>query len=372
MTRNMNIYVDGISFHQSGIGRVYANVLRALLDADGVDRVSTIVPISREREFHEMFSSPRLDVRFVPYVQGSWKEFFIKGRTIGGIRPKPDLYYFPNFYVPFFFQGKFLVTIHDLIPIYPLYDIPEWKKAAVRILMRRSLRNAARCICVSRFTRDEVMRLFRCNGETLSVIHNWIDEGFLEMADVPEGDEPPAVEGDYLLFVGNRFVHKNLGTLVRAFRLLISDFPRLKLVIAGGRVRKVDDVDTTVKDLGLEEKVVEIVSPGDAVVRNLYRHAKAFVFPSLVEGFGFPPLEAMAFGVPVVCSDIPVIREVCGDAVRYAVPSDPASFADEIRKAVAERDRGHSIRKGKEQVRLYRRETSVKRYVELFRASLEN
>lgn len=361
-----------MSFLESGIGRVYANVLRALLDADGVERISTVVPVSREREFRGMFSSPRLEARFVPYGQGSWKEFFVKGRTIGGIHPKPDLYYFPNFYVPFFFRGKFLATIHDLIPIYPLYDIPEWKKAAVRFLMRRSLRNAAGCVCVSRFTRDEVVRMFRSDGKKLTVIHNWIDDGYLELAGVSAEDEAPAVEGDYLLFVGNRFVHKNLGTLVRAFSLLRSDFPRLKLVVAGARVRKVDDIDTAVKDLGLEEKVVEMIRPGDAVVRNLYRHAKAFVFPSLVEGFGFPPLEAMAFGVPVVCSDIPVIREVCGDAVRYAAPSDPAAFADQIRNVFSEREPRQAILRGKERVKTFRRETAMKRYLDLFRACLEN
>jgi glycosyltransferase involved in cell wall biosynthesis len=136
-------------------------------------------------------------------------------------------------------------------------------------------------------------------------------------------------------------------------------------------MRKVDDVDITVKELGLEAKVIEMESAGDATVRNLYRHAKAFVFPSLVEGFGIPPLEAMAFGVPVVCSDIPVIREVCGDAVRYAATSDPASFAAEIRNVLSERENRETIRRGRDRIGLYRRKTAVKQYLDLFRECLE-
>jgi glycosyltransferase involved in cell wall biosynthesis len=367
----MNIYVDGMFFLLSGIGRIYENVLRALIEADGVQRITTVVPDSRKRKFQGMFSSPRLDSRFVPYEQGSWEEFFLKGWVIGRFRPKPDLYYFPNFYAPFFFRGEYIVNINDLIPLYPFYDIPEWKKKAVRFLLWRSLRNAAGCVCISRFTREEVTRMFRCDEKKLSIIHPWIDEGFLEKANRAPEDEPRAVEGDYLLFVGNRFVHKNLGTIVRAFGLLIRDFPRLRLVVAGARMRRVDDVDITVRDFGLEEKVIEMENPPDAVVRNLYRHAKAFVFPSLVEGFGIPPLEAMAYGVPVVCSDIPVIKEVCGDTVRYADPCDPASFAAEIRGVFSDPKAEQAIRKGKERVRLYRRETALKQYLDLFRKCIE-
>jgi len=367
----LNIYVDGMFFLLSGIGRVYENVLRALIEADGVQRITTVVPDSRKRDFQGMFSSPRLDTRFVPYEQGSWEEFFLKGRVIGRFRPKPDLFYFPNFYTPFFLHGKFVVNINDLIPLYPFYDIPEWKKKTVRFLLWRSLRNAAGCVCISRFTREEVTRMFRCDAKKLSIIHPWIDDSFLEMVNSAPEDEPRAVEGDYLLFVGNRFVHKNLGTLVRAFRLLMPDYPRLKLVVAGARMRRVDDVDIAVKELGIGDKVIEMENPRDAVVRNLYRHAKAFVFPSLVEGFGIPPLEAMAFGVPVVCSDIPVIREVCGEAARYAHPSDPASFAAEIRSVFSDPEAGQMIRKGRERVCLYRRETALKQYLDLFRRCIE-
>lgn len=367
----MNIYVDGMFFLLSGIGRVYENVLRALIEADGVQRITTVVPDSRKRDFQGMFSSPRLDVRFVPYGQFSWEEFFLKGRVIHGFRPKPDLYYFPNFYAPFYFPGKYVVNINDLIPLYPCYDIPQWKKETVRYLMRRSLQDAVRCICISRFTREEVLRMFPCDEKKLSVIHPWIDEGFLEKANRAVEDEPRAVEGDYLLFVGNRFVHKNLGTLVRALRLLTTDYPRLRLVVAGARMRKVDDVDIAVKDLGMGEKVIEMENPPDSIVRNLYRHAKAFVFPSLVEGFGIPPLEAMAYGVPVVCSDIPVIREVCGDAARYAVTSDPSSFAAEIRNVISEQEPQRPVLRGKERVKLYRRETAVREYLKLFRECIE-
>jgi glycosyltransferase involved in cell wall biosynthesis len=123
----------------------------------------------------------------------------------------------------------------------------------------------------------------------------------------------------------------------------------------------------------LRGRVVEFPRASDDELKALYAHAKVFVFPSFMEGFGLPPLEALAFGVPVVCSDIPVIRKVCGDAVRYTDPSDPASIAGQVRAALTEPERNGIYRKrGIERVRRYSKEESIHRYMDLFRDCLED
>ncbi|MEK7365411.1 MAG: glycosyltransferase, partial [Candidatus Deferrimicrobiota bacterium] len=122
-------------------------------------------------------------------------------------------------------------------------------------------------------------------------------------------------------------------------------------------------------DPRLMGRLIEIPDPSDDEIARLFGGAKAFVFPSFAEGFGLPPLEAMASGVPVVCSDIPVFREVYGDAVRYVDPSRPESIAEGVREILT--DDGSSRRfalHGRARAELYRRERSLNAYLDLIRS----
>ncbi len=115
--------------------------------------------------------------------------------------------------------------------------------------------------------------------------------------------------------------------------------------------------------------MVEIPDPTDEEIVRLFAGAKAFVFPSFAEGFGLPPLEAMAAGVPVVCSDIPVFREVYGDAVLYVDPNRPESIAEGVREVLA--GDGSSARiasRGRARADRYRRGRSVNAYLDLIRS----
>ena len=156
--------------------------------------------------------------------------------------------------------------------------------------------------------------------------------------------------------------------MIRAFLHLVDDFPDLKLVIAGSRYSTPDMVDRWKVDPRLTGKLIEIPDPKDEEIVRLFSGAKAFVFPSFAEGFGLPPLEAMASGVPVVCSDIPVFREVYGDAVRYVDPGAPESIASGVRDVLGDGALADSLRKrGRERVGKYRGERSIRGYLDLVR-----
>ncbi|MBI5341848.1 MAG: glycosyltransferase family 4 protein [Deltaproteobacteria bacterium] len=367
-----SIYIDGMFFRSSGIGRCYENLLRALDGSEDVSRVCTIVPRAREAEFRRSFSSGKIDARFVGFSYLGLSDFLRKGFLIRAFRPAPELFYFPNINVPFFWNGRTVSQLHDLIPLTRFTDWPRRHRLAFRHLAGRALRKSRMTVCVSEFAKGQVMEEYRVSGDRLRVIHNWIDDGFLQAA-ARAGSEKPLVEGDYLLYVGNRSSHKNLKTLMDAFRLLSPVFPGLKVVVVGARMRPQDDVDAAASDPGLAGRVVQVPRALDERLRNYYAFARAFAFPTFVEGFGIPPLEALAFGVPAVCSDIPAIREICGDAVRYADPFDPGSFAREIHSALSDPESNAVFReKGLNRLLLYRRERALSRFLELFRSCLES
>jgi glycosyltransferase involved in cell wall biosynthesis len=367
----LRIYVDGMFYRLSGIGRCYENVLSALLAAADVSKVFTVVPGIRGEEFGRQFRSDKLEARFVDFAHLSPGDFFRKAQVIRAFSPDPDILFFPNFNVPFFLRGKIVSTVHDLTPLSRYSGSSRVQQAGFRFLVRRALHISERTVCVSEFGRRQVMDVFGMPCARLQVIHNWVSDGFLS-GEETAGERASLVEGEYLLFVGNRYAYKNLGGLLAAFRLLLPEFPGLKAAVVGVQKGTRGDAERLMADPSLKGRVVEFPRASDDELKALYARAKVFVFPSFMEGFGLPPLEALAFGVPVVCSDIPVIREVCGDAVRYADPFDPASIAGQIRCALIETERNEVYReKGIERVHRYSREESIRRYLELFRACME-
>jgi glycosyltransferase involved in cell wall biosynthesis len=201
----------------------------------------------------------------------------------------------------------------------------------------------------------------------LEVIYPPLDENLsIDRPIHPEMDR--MVEGDYLLFVGSRNVHKNLKCLIDAFAELLPEFPGMKLVIAGARMRRRDEVDEAMETGRFHDGVViQYVAATDREIGNLYAHARALVFPSLIEGFGIPPLEAVARGVPAVCSDIPVIREVCGDAVKYADPDDPSAFTAAVRETLmSPPDSGNTLA-GRDRIRRYSKGKIAGQFIRLFK-----
>ena len=162
------------------------------------------------------------------------------------------------------------------------------------------------------------------------------------------------VKKSYLLYVGNAYPHKNLERLLQAFKVVLKERPGLTLVLVGKIDYFYQRLQKTVKELGLENKIVFTGQISDQKLKHLYQNGLAYVFPSLIEGFGLPGLEAMKQGLPVVCSNQGSLPEIYDQAAVYFNPKDIKEIAMMILKVVNNQDLRIKLKKmGELQVEKY-------------------
>lgn len=358
----MGIYLDGMFYRCSGVGRVYENLLSGLAEQGGLGEIRTVVPMAHRMNFIERFDHPAIRPVFVGYGPMGIGDFTLKSFVLRSMRRNVRLYLFPGHNVPLFVPGEYIVSVNDVTVFSPRFALSPYRKAGFRRLLARTVLRARAIVTISESVKGELMREFGLPPGKIRVIHPWVKDEFFQAA--PEVGSP--VPGDYILYLGLRIAHKNVEGVIRAFLELSGDFPDLKLVIAGGRYSTPDMVDRWKGDPRLKGRLIEILDPSDEEIARLFSRAKAFVFPSYAEGFGLPPLEAMASGVPVVCSDIPVFREVYGDAVGFVDPDRPGSIADGVRKVLLEPEyAARQAEKGRNRAGIYRRDRFLREYLEL-------
>ncbi len=282
-------------------------------------------------------------------VLADYKWYGIKEQIFFPLKLKKynlDLVHFTHFNVPIFYRGKFIVTIHDLtLRHFPTHKrslknfiFYPFKKIAYLIVFRHAIKNSEKIIAISNYTKQEILKYYRVNPDKIKVIYEGAPEIFRHSMSKDRTSDVP-----YLLYVGNDYPHKNLERLKLAFEKLKRDGLNCELVL-----------------------ITKFVSEEE--LDNLYKNASAFVFPSLSEGFGLPPLEAMARGVPVVSSNATCLPEVLGDAVIYFDPLDVDDMAEKIKKALLDEDlRKDLIAKGFEQIKKYSWQKMAEETLNLYR-----
>ncbi len=332
----MRIGLDGypLSEPRSGVGHYTFELARALAVTHPADEFELISPKPFDGFVTEAESLPNLS--FVraksSSIRGHW---WSVGLPLHARRASFDLFHGTNFELPLWRRGPTILTIHDLSALaYPELHRPRLVRHA-----RRRLPLAARLahaiITPTEAIRSEVLAQFRFKPEKVTAIHEAPRAIFrpINFAETAEIRERLRVEDDFLLFVSTLEPRKNLLTLLKAFdQILRHTSFRPQLVIAGGQGWLMEETFSFINTAGIKEHLRLTGFLEDEELRALYSSCKAFVYPSLYEGFGLPPLEAMACGAPVIASRIPALQETLRDAAILIEPVD----VDGLTKSIIE------------------------------------
>ncbi len=325
-----------------GIGTYLRNILEQLARQD--DGAEYLL-IGARRHFDEVGPLPE-NFTWLPYdaEPGSLRTHVHLPIVLENHRV--DLLHMPWFYAPAIVPCRLVITMHDLTEIAaPSVGTSPVVRSGRLWFARRALERADRILAVSESAKRELERVFGVPGSKIEVIYNAVDERFLSEplpADADRILERHAVSGPYILYAGNVRPQKNLARLIEAFAVVKdelkgdSDLGNLKLLVIGDSLAPHPDLRRAVVRTRLREDVRFLGFVPFATLRVFYAKARAFVFPSLYEGFGLPPLEAMANGTPVLASDASAIPEILGDAALFVNAENVFDLARGIRQILTE------------------------------------
>ena len=350
-----------------GLGRYNEKLLEYLVKQDSDHQYVLIL-----RKWTDDF--PKLPKNFSVKVCNckwySFKEQFVLPFVLKKL--KPDLVHFTHFNVPVLYKGKFVVTIHDLI----MTKFPSRRASRLNTFMfaiknffyekviRHAVKKSTKIITVSDFTAQDVIEHFELSEEEskkVQTVYNGLtvlDKKPTKKLELPE---------KFFVYIGNAYPHKNLDFLIQVFCKFVERYPDYYLILAGTKNYFYQKLEQQVKDC---KKSKHVIFPGYASDEDLiqyYSKATAYIFPSLYEGFGLPPLEAMACKLPVLSSNSSCLPEVLGDSVLYFDPNDEEELLRKMNIIVKDEAlREELIDRGLERIKLYSWDKMAKEILEIY------
>ncbi|HUI55398.1 MAG TPA: glycosyltransferase family 1 protein [Bryobacteraceae bacterium] len=369
----LHIVIDARHLRDFGIGTYIRSLVHALSSIDTVNRYTLVsgpgdvrtlsgLPENFQTSIYARSDESSLDHALFP--------MHLRGLS-------PDLVHIPLNHVPVFMIRPYVVTIHDMASLFFDVDLSRIHKQLHRYRFRRGLVRASRILAVSDATRRDVENLVGVPPHRIRQVYNAPDPGFLRQPETAEElrriMERYQINYPFLLYAGNIRRHKNVPRLVEAFAVVREQlashpvYSDLRLVIIGDTLSQFPAVRQTVIRSRVEQMVRFLGFVPFDTLRCFYQAAAAFVFPSRYEGFGLPPLEAMACGTPVVTSNVSSLPEVVGDAAILVNPENVFDIARGIRDALLDEPlRAELIRRGREQASRFSWERTAREVLEVY------
>lgn len=344
----MHIALD-VRFINSGTGTYAKKLLDHLQQIDTINTYSVIVPL-KDKDFY-VPTNPNFTIQTVPYKAYSFDEQIGFLRYLDAL--KPDLVHFCMPQQPVLYKGKKITTVHDMTLLKTYNSDKNWlvyhfKQFVGRFVFHQIAATNDHIITVSNTTKKEFCEYTRINDDKVTTTY--------EAGERADGELEPYTNlpfERFVMYVGQQPDYKNIRMLCDTHQELIRNDPALGLVLVGRMNEDTKRNQAYCEKRGYKNIHFTGFLP-DTQRDWLYTKALAYVFPSLMEGFGLPPLEAMAYGLPVISSNASCMPEVLGDAAVYFDPNSPTSIAAAIERTVNDATMLGSLRqKGYEQVKKY-------------------
>lgn len=322
-----------------GIGRYIQQLILNLEEIDDENQYILFLRKENWAEFEPKKTNFKKVLADIPWYSLSEQIKFSKIIC----KEKIDIMHFPHFNVPLFYNNPFVLTIHDLTMFH--FPRPEattrgrlffyLKDKAHRLIIKSAVKRARKIFVTSQFTLEDVHKTLRAPKEKMVVVYQAPFQ-ILNFIPTESGQisnftlEKFCINKPYALYVGAAYPHKNLELLIKAWGSFEQkNGLNYQLVLAGKRNYFYNRLLNNLNEDQLKS-IIFVDFPSDEELAFLYQNAKLFVFPSLYEGFGIPPLEAMNYGVPVISSNSSCLPEVLGDGAMYFDPENIEQMADVI------------------------------------------
>lgn len=333
MVQKIVIIIDArmVTEHIHGIARYTYEIIRHMSTKDNIEMILLVNDLNLANSIFGKFENIKfikmrskflslLEQIELPLVINKYKNVAI--------------FHTPSFVASPFIKCKMVMTIHDLNHIkFPQYYTP-FHKYYYKYIVKPCALKSKKIFTVSEFSKQEIVKWLNCKESKVQVTYNGIDGEFnitnnnCKLEEVKKRYKLPS---EFILYIGNLKPHKNVETLVKAMRFIDSG---IKLVING---RPNNSLTKLIKELKLESKIQFIGYVHDDDLPIMYNLCNVFVFPSIYEGFGLPPLEAIACGAKVVVSNIPSLHEIVGGYAIEFNPFDAKELADKICEALTKK-----------------------------------
>ncbi len=324
---------------QGGLGRYLQQLIEGL---EQTDQTNDYVIFLRTENFAEYQpKNPRFKKILADIPWYGWQEQILLPKILR--KEKCDFIHFPHWNTPVFYRGQFIVTVHDLILLHhpsktastlgPLTYF--FKNLAYKFILSHAVKKAKQIITPSEFTKQDIVQTLHIPGDKITVTYLAPTDLGIEyqVSGIKYGKEniltKNKITKPYLLYVGVAYPHKNLERLVKAWKMFEEKNQKFQLVLVGKKNYFYNRLINS-EILKSCQNVIFTDFLSDKDLSVLYKNATAYVFPSLYEGFGIPPLEAMQYQIPVISSNATCLPEILGDAVLYFEPQNEQDIYSKI------------------------------------------
>ncbi|HSE41683.1 MAG TPA: glycosyltransferase family 1 protein [Acidobacteriota bacterium] len=349
----MKIGIDVRKLKDYGIGTHIQNVILPAIQMD-------------DQNQYVLFCSPhdlQKDLHNATWVAESSSKYSVREHYSLAKRAKDqnvDLFHSPHYTLPLALKKPAIVTVHDLIQFkFPQY-YPAWKVRAGSFVLKRVLEKADVVLTVSQTSKKDIVEAFPFTESKIQVVYNRLSPDWIKASSSVDLSSL-GIEKDFILYVGNFKRHKGVEILLDAFHTL-KDPPQL--VLAG----KPDQTESELIEKCFATPRVRVLGFAEGkLLRSLYANAMLFVFPSMYEGFGYPPLEAMSCGTAVLSSDAPALCEILGDSVEFFQRGSVESLAEKLEILVHDLQRlSHLRSKGPGKAKEYMTDQSPRQLLAIY------